>query len=56
MCYNNAREVIFVMKKTAILFDLDGTLLNSLPDIARCMNEVLKANSLPVFRRQITVI
>lgn len=37
------------MKKTAILFDLDGTLLNSLPDIARCMNEVLKANSLPVY-------
>lgn len=34
------------MKKLAI-FDLDGTLLDSLGDIARCTNQVLEANGLP---------
>lgn len=34
------------MKKLAI-FDLDGTLLDSLADIARCTNQVLQANNLP---------
>ena len=34
------------MKKLAI-FDLDGTLLDSLTDIARCTNQVLEANGLP---------
>ena len=33
--------------KKAVLFDLDGTLLNSLPDIARCMNRALSLNGLP---------
>lgn len=37
------------MKKKAVLFDLDGTLLNSLPDISRCMNEVLSHHGLPVY-------
>ena len=34
-------------KKKAVLFDLDGTLVQSLPDIARCMNQVLAAHGLP---------
>ena len=29
-------------KKNTLIFDLDGTLLNSIEDIAICMNEVLK--------------
>jgi len=35
------------MKKRTIIFDLDGTLLNSLEDIAVCMNKVLKSLNLP---------
>ena len=31
---------------TTVLFDLDGTLLNSLPDISRCMNTVLEKHGL----------
>lgn len=37
------------MQKKAIIFDLDGTLINSLPDIAASMNRALKANGLPTF-------
>ena len=37
------------MPKKAVLFDLDGTLLNSLPDISRCMNAVLEKHGLPVY-------
>jgi len=33
----------------AVFFDLDGTLLNTLPDIARVVNYALSKNSLPVF-------
>ena len=36
------------MPKKAVLFDLDGTLLNSLPDISRCMNTVLEKHGLKV--------
>ncbi len=36
------------MRKKAVVFDLDGTLINSLPDIAAAMNKVLAANGLPV--------
>lgn len=35
------------MQKKAVLFDLDGTLINSLPDISRCMNEALALFNLP---------
>ena len=35
------------MQKKAVLFDLDGTLINSLPDISRCMNEALAQYNLP---------
>ena len=35
------------MKYLAILFDLDGTLLNTLDDIANSMNAVLKRNGFP---------
>ena len=31
----------------AVLFDLDGTLVNSLPDISRCMNAALQRHGLP---------
>lgn len=33
--------------KKAVMFDLDGTLINSLPDIAAAMNRALAAHSLP---------
>lgn len=35
------------MKKKAVLFDLDGTLVNSLPDISKCMNAALQMHGLP---------
>lgn len=35
------------MRKKAVVFDLDGTLINSLPDISSAMNKVLAANGLP---------
>ena len=31
----------------AVLFDLDGTLIQSIPDIARCMNRALAMHGLP---------
>lgn len=34
--------------KKVVIFDLDGTLINSLPDIAGSMNRVLAANRLPI--------
>lgn len=36
------------MNTDAVLFDLDGTLLNTLDDLADSMNSVLKENNLPV--------
>ena len=36
------------MKYKAILFDLDGTLLDTLDDIADSMNEVLESSGFPV--------
>lgn len=36
------------MNKKTLIFDLDGTLIDSLEDIALCMNEVLKAMNLKV--------
>ncbi len=33
--------------KKAVVFDLDGTLLNTLPDIAGAMNRALEAHALP---------
>lgn len=35
------------MKPSAVLFDLDGTLLDTLPDIARAVNSVLAEHGLP---------
>lgn len=40
------------MQKKAIIFDLDGTLINSLPDIAASMNRALKASGLATFETQ----
>ncbi|MDR1340844.1 MAG: HAD family hydrolase [Prevotellaceae bacterium] len=37
-------------KYKAIIFDLDGTLINSIPDIADSMNEVLQAFGYPQYR------
>ena len=36
------------MMMKAVIFDLDGTLVNSLPDIAAAMNRTLKKFDLPV--------
>jgi len=35
------------LSKKAIIFDLDGTLIDSLEDIAVCMNQVLKEKNIP---------
>src|SRR5688572_30444509 len=35
------------MKFKAAIFDLDGTLLDTLLDLAHCMNAVLQRNNLP---------
>lgn len=35
------------MKYKAVIFDLDGTLLDTLLDLAHCMNTVLEQNGLP---------
>lgn len=37
------------MEKKAVLFDLDGTLINSLPDISNAMNTALSHHGLPVY-------
>lgn len=31
----------------AVLFDLDGTLVDTLPDVSRCLNDAMKAHGLP---------
>lgn len=38
------------MKQKAVIFDLDGTLIDSLEDIAVCMNQVLKELDLPIHK------
>jgi len=38
------------MNNKAIIFDLDGTLIDSLEDIAVCMNQVLKELKLPIHK------
>lgn len=35
------------MQKKAVLFDLDGTLVNSIPDIANSVNYAMRAHNLP---------
>ena len=39
--------IIFYFMIKTILFDLDGTLLNTLTDLANCVNYALNANQLP---------
>ena len=36
------------MKYKAVIFDLDGTLLNTLEDLTDAVNAAMKRNSLPV--------
>ena len=36
--------------KKTVIFDLDGTLIDSLEDIAVCMNQVLKELNLPIHK------
>lgn len=43
--FSNA--IIFCFMIKTILFDLDGTLLNTLTDLANCVNYALNANQLP---------
>ena len=42
------KGTVSFMKK-AVIFDLDGTLINSLPDIAHSMNRALEKCGLPIF-------
>jgi phosphoglycolate phosphatase len=45
------------MKFKAVIFDLDGTLINSLEDIADSMNTVLKPTStLPIIMKFIIIL
>lgn len=46
--YGKIAAEVIKMQKKAVLFDLDGTLVNSLPDISRCMNAALASHGLPV--------
>jgi phosphoglycolate phosphatase len=43
-------EELVVAGKKTIIFDLDGTLIDSLEDIAFCMNQVLKELNLPIHK------
>ena len=38
----------------AILFDLDGTLLDTLPDIAQSVNEMLRLHGYPAISEELT--
>ena len=40
------------MKYKAIIFDLDGTLLDTLEDLANSMNKVLKSQGLPIHDKE----
>ena len=40
------------MKPQALIFDLDGTLVDSLSDLARCTNEVLAENNFPIHPKE----
>lgn len=42
-------ESLSTGKKKGIIFDLDGTLIDSVEDIALCMNEVLQNNKLKTY-------
>ena len=45
-----------VAGKKTIIFDLDGTLIDSLEDIAVCMNQVLKELNLPTHEMIINIL
>jgi len=40
------------MKHKGVIFDLDGTLIDTLGDIAACMNRALEKNGFPVFETE----
>jgi phosphoglycolate phosphatase len=40
------------VKYKAIIFDLDGTLLDTLEDLANSMNHVLKSQGLPIHDKE----
>ena len=41
-----------IYKKEIIVFDLDGTLINSAPDLCFALNETLKEINIPVITLQ----
>lgn len=48
MTGSRAKEHFGVMSVAAVIFDLDGTLVDSLPDIADAMNRVLAHHQQPI--------
>lgn len=50
LSYNYVLKKREIMKKKGIIFDLDGTLIDSVKDIALCMNEVLEKNQLKTYK------
>jgi phosphoglycolate phosphatase-like HAD superfamily hydrolase len=46
-------RLVFLMQFKAVLFDLDGTLLDTLGDLANSMNGVLKRRGFPQHEREL---
>lgn len=45
--YDGAQEDVFCMRYDAVIYDLDGTLLNTLDDLAASVNHALTLSGLP---------
>jgi phosphoglycolate phosphatase len=46
-CYFNKREMMSKIKPSFVLIDLDGTLVDSVPDLTYCVDETMKAIGYP---------
>ena len=41
-----------MMRFKGVMFDLDGTLLNTIDDLADCMNDILSVRGFPVYNTE----